>query len=147
MGRKPLTAHQSPNQHPRQCFAQSHGLHTISGPATSNHAACPMWNFVNQGRGRKTGCISWRLFFHDKVSGISRLLLRRVRLTVGRLILDNECYAERVTYWLKKWNGIEVERPSFSGQSRGPHDSELCEGCKVGHCPNSNEDLALALAR
>ncbi|OQE44081.1 hypothetical protein PENNAL_c0666G01493 [Penicillium nalgiovense] len=66
---------------------------------------------------------------------------------VGRLILDTECYAERVTYWLKKWNGIEVERPSFSGQSGGPHDSELCEGCKVGHCPNSNEDLSLVLAR
>ncbi|KAL2803112.1 zinc-binding domain-containing protein [Aspergillus granulosus] len=66
---------------------------------------------------------------------------------VGRLILDTGCYAERVTYWLKKWNGIEVQRPDYSSQSRGPHDSELCEGCKVGHCPNSNEDLALVLAR
>ncbi|PLB47858.1 hypothetical protein P170DRAFT_510581 [Aspergillus steynii IBT 23096] len=67
--------------------------------------------------------------------------------TVGRLILDSGCYAERVTYWLKKWNGFEVRQPDYSGQSRGPHDSELCEGCKVGHCPNSNEDLALVLAR
>jgi hypothetical protein len=65
---------------------------------------------------------------------------------VGRPVLDQRCYAERVTYWLKKWNGIEVERPNYSGQSRGPHDSELCEGCKAGHCPNSNEDLALVLA-
>ncbi|RAL11842.1 3CxxC-type zinc finger protein, partial [Aspergillus homomorphus CBS 101889] len=53
---------------------------------------------------------------------------------VGRLILDSECYAERVTYWLKKWNGLEVQRPNSSGQSKGPHDSELCEGCRVGHC-------------
>ncbi|KAJ5737295.1 uncharacterized protein N7483_002420 [Penicillium malachiteum] len=66
---------------------------------------------------------------------------------VGRLLLDTGCYAERVTYWLKKWNGIEVRPPRFSGQSRGPHDSELCEGCRVGHCPNSNGDLALVLAR
>ncbi|KAK1147836.1 hypothetical protein N8T08_000349 [Aspergillus melleus] len=51
--------------------------------------------------------------------------------TVGRLVLDSECYAERVTYWLKKWNGFEVRRPDYSGQSRGPHDSELCEGCKI----------------
>ncbi|KAJ6123208.1 hypothetical protein N7512_005673 [Penicillium capsulatum] len=66
---------------------------------------------------------------------------------IGQLILDRECYAERVVYWLKKWNGIEVPKPDFSGQSRGPHDSELCEGCRVGHCPNSNEDLAFDLAR
>ena len=66
---------------------------------------------------------------------------------VGRLVLDQECYVERVTYWLKKWNGIEVQRPDYSGQSGGPHDSELCEGCKAGHCPNSNEDLAMILAR
>ena len=66
---------------------------------------------------------------------------------VGRLVLDTGCYAERVTYWLKKWNGIEVERPLFSGQSRGPHDSRLCEGCRAGHCPNSNEDLAFVMAR
>lgn len=66
---------------------------------------------------------------------------------VGRLILDRGCYVERVTYWLKKWNGIEVQPPSFSGQSGGPHNSELCEGCKAGRCPNSNEDLSLVLAR
>jgi hypothetical protein len=65
---------------------------------------------------------------------------------VGWPVLNHRCYAERATYWLKKWNGIEVERPDYSGQSRGPHDSELCEGCKAGHCPNSNEDLALVLA-
>lgn len=66
---------------------------------------------------------------------------------LGRPVLDHECYAERVAYWLKKWNGIEVQRPNYSGQSRGPHDSELCEGCRAGHCPNSNEDLASVLAR
>ncbi|PGG96212.1 hypothetical protein AJ79_09681 [Helicocarpus griseus UAMH5409] len=59
---------------------------------------------------------------------------------VGQLILDEECYAERVAYRLKKWNGIAVPVPNFSGQSRGPHDRALCEGCKAGHCANLNED-------
>ncbi|GFG17000.1 hypothetical protein IFM61392_09805 [Aspergillus lentulus] len=68
---------------------------------------------------------------------------KKIAITI---LLDHGCYAERVTYWLKKWNGIEVERPDYSGQSRGPHDSELCEGCKAGHCPNPNKDLALVLA-
>ncbi|KAH7410421.1 zinc-binding domain-containing protein [Phaeosphaeria sp. MPI-PUGE-AT-0046c] len=43
-------------------------------------------------------------------------------------------YAERVAYRLKKWSGVQIEPPPFSGQSNGPHMSELCEGCKQGHC-------------
>ncbi|KAF1999570.1 hypothetical protein P154DRAFT_523126 [Amniculicola lignicola CBS 123094] len=43
-------------------------------------------------------------------------------------------YAERVAYRLKKWSGVQVEPPFFSGQSNGPHMSDLCEGCKEGHC-------------
>ena len=44
-------------------------------------------------------------------------------------------YAERVAYRLKKWSGIHMERPFFfSGQGKGPHRSDLCEGCKQGHC-------------
>jgi len=43
-------------------------------------------------------------------------------------------YAERVAYRLKKWSGVEMEIPPFSGRSDGPHRSDLCEGCKQGHC-------------
>ena len=43
-------------------------------------------------------------------------------------------YAERVAYRLKKWSGIEMDHPYFSGESKGPHRSDLCEGCKDGHC-------------
>ncbi|OGE46416.1 hypothetical protein PENARI_c273G00210, partial [Penicillium arizonense] len=40
---KPLTAHQTESEPAlRQCSAQGHGLHAISGPVTSNHATCPM---------------------------------------------------------------------------------------------------------
>lgn len=43
-------------------------------------------------------------------------------------------YAERVAYRLKKWCGVQLVPPPFSGDSNGPHRSELCEGCKHGHC-------------
>lgn len=43
-------------------------------------------------------------------------------------------YAERVAYRIKKWCGVQMDVPPFSGQSDGPHRSDLCEGCKEGHC-------------
>ena len=46
----------------------------------------------------------------------------------------DDSYAERVAYRLKKWSGIEMDAPNRSGTSKGPHQSELCEGCKDGHC-------------
>jgi hypothetical protein len=52
---------------------------------------------------------------------------------ISKPILDDS-YAERVAYRLKKWNGVELERPIFSGKSKGPHEDDLCEGCKAGHC-------------
>jgi hypothetical protein len=48
-------------------------------------------------------------------------------------ILDNS-YAERIAYRLKKWCGVELEPPKFSGRAEGPHKSNFCEGCKAGHC-------------
>ncbi len=52
---------------------------------------------------------------------------------LGNPRLDDS-YAERVAYRLKKWCGIEMDRPTHSGPSKGPHQSNLCEGCKNGHC-------------
>ncbi len=46
----------------------------------------------------------------------------------------DDSYAERVVYWLMKWNGVNMEKPSHRGQSKGPHNKKLCEGCKAGHC-------------
>ena len=62
--------------------------------------------------------------YNQRCQGCNRL---------GEPRLDNS-YAERVAYRLKKWCGIEVDRPSFKGKSKGPHQSVLCEGCKNGHC-------------
>jgi hypothetical protein len=54
--------------------------------------------------------------------------------------LDEECYAERVTYRLKKWLGYRVIRPTYiQGNTKGPHQSALCEGCKAGHCKEGLE--------
>ena len=62
--------------------------------------------------------------YNQRCQGCNRL---------GEPRLDSS-YAERVAYRLKKWCGIEMDRPNHSGQSKGPHQSALCEGCKNGHC-------------
>ena len=46
----------------------------------------------------------------------------------------NKSYADRIAYRLKKWNGIQVVPPVYSATANGPHYSNLCEGCKAGHC-------------
>lgn len=51
----------------------------------------------------------------------------------------DDSYTERVAYRLKKWSGVEMERPQFSGESRGPHEEKFCEGCKAGHCGESRQ--------
>jgi hypothetical protein len=65
--------------------------------------------------------------------------------TTSRPQLDCS-YAERVAYRLKKWCGVEVERPPFSGRSDGPHRSDLCEGCKQGHCSKMVSVLHLSIS-
>ena len=45
----------------------------------------------------------------------------------------NDSYEERVAYRLKKWCGIEMDQPAYSGKSKDPPQSDLCEGCKDGH--------------
>jgi hypothetical protein len=108
---------------------------------------CPNSGCYSSGWSSKKVAITIRMYPQQRYN--ARVYHQRCRncKAVGRLVLDTGSYVERVTYWLKKWNGIEVQPPNFSGQSRGPHDSELCEGCKVDHCSNLNQDLALVLAR
>merc|ERR1712093_619787 len=56
---------------------------------------------------------------------------------LSRPVLDDS-YADRVAYRLLKWCGVEQEIPEFAGESKGPHQQELCEGCKAGHCGESS---------
>ncbi|RYN41688.1 hypothetical protein AA0114_g10647 [Alternaria tenuissima] len=61
---------------------------------------------------------------------------------LGSLKMDEETYVERVAYRLKKWAGVKMERPFFGHKIlHGPHDSERCEGCKVGHCTQADDLL------
>ena len=32
------------------------------------------------------------------------------------------------------WGEVQIDSPPFSGRSEGPRRSDLCEGCKQGHC-------------
>ncbi|KAI0178122.1 zinc-binding domain-containing protein [Pestalotiopsis sp. NC0098] len=44
-------------------------------------------------------------------------------------------YADRISYRLKKWSGLEVTgyfKPQM--QTKWPHEKDLCLGCKNGHC-------------
>jgi hypothetical protein len=52
---------------------------------------------------------------------------------LSKPLLD-ESYAERVSYRLKKWSGLAVEPPTYTGQGAIPHESDLCEGCRNGRC-------------
>ncbi|RGP74669.1 hypothetical protein FSPOR_1247 [Fusarium sporotrichioides] len=64
---------------------------------------------------------------------------------VGEPTLNEESYVDRVVYRIKKWNGVEMERPIWGGgASKGPHESALCEGCKNGHCREGFNDTAWA---
>jgi hypothetical protein len=53
--------------------------------------------------------------------------------TTSEPTLDSS-YAERVAYRLKKWSGIRMTPPPYLGLSLDEHRSDLCEGCKDGHC-------------
>lgn len=53
---------------------------------------------------------------------------------------DGGSYADRVAYRIKKWCGVDLEPPAYSGTSKGPHEKKLCEGCKAGHCKEGGFD-------
>ncbi|KAI0205183.1 zinc-binding domain-containing protein [Astrocystis sublimbata] len=61
---------------------------------------------------------------------------------LGKPILDENTYEERVTYWLKKWNGIQVKRPNSSGgdENDKPHRKDLCVACERRCCPLGDSD-------
>jgi Fe-S-cluster-containing dehydrogenase component len=54
--------------------------------------------------------------------------------TTCRPHLDSS-YAERIARRLKIWSGVSVPPPPNRGKkSKAPHRSDLCEGCRAGHC-------------
>lgn len=66
--------------------------------------------------------------------------------TLGRLVIDETSYVERVATTLKRWSGVPVTPPPHSKRQTRPHESDLCEGCKAGHCPFLRQrDITLGL--
>jgi hypothetical protein len=53
---------------------------------------------------------------------------------LGTFELDIPSYVERVAYRLKKWAGVDMEKPPFNEKQGPPHESAFCEGCKRGKC-------------
>lgn len=44
-------------------------------------------------------------------------------------------YAERISYRIKVWCGLDVPESIVpQNQTKSPHESALCLGCKNGHC-------------
>jgi len=53
---------------------------------------------------------------------------------LGTFELDVQSYVERIAYRLKRWAGVMVEQPFYSGKGGPPHERKFCEGCKQGFC-------------
>jgi hypothetical protein len=88
----------------------------------------------NKGWGSKRIAITIRMYPEQRYN--ARVYHQRCKScgSPSKPFLDDS-YAQRIAYRLKKWSGIEMDRPSFTvSASKRPHESALCEGCKHGHC-------------
>ncbi|RFN54936.1 hypothetical protein FIE12Z_783 [Fusarium flagelliforme] len=92
------------------------------------------------GWGSKVVAITIREFSGNRYN--ARVYHQRCRECekVGRLIINKSSYVDRVTYRIKKWNGVNMERPKWEEYSGPPHDRKLCEGCRLGRCKKGKSD-------
>jgi hypothetical protein len=101
----------------------------IMGRFKCLNKVCP-----SKGWGSKMIAITIRMYPEQRYN--ARVYHQRCKScgTLSKPFLDDS-YAQRIAYRLKKWSGIEMDRPSFTDSaSKRPHESALCEGCKHGHC-------------
>ncbi|KAF3913699.1 hypothetical protein AA313_de0202909 [Arthrobotrys entomopaga] len=59
--------------------------------------------------------------------------------SLGIMQLDEEIYVERVARRLKIWKGVYTPKRLHSIKLTKPHKSHLCEGCKAGICPETQD--------
>ncbi|KAL0929834.1 uncharacterized protein CTRU02_215264 [Colletotrichum truncatum] len=57
---------------------------------------------------------------------------------LGSFTLDKQSYVQRVAYRLKRWAGVEMEKPPYAVNKGPPHQEDFCEGCKRGYCQKRN---------
>ncbi|EEU36114.1 uncharacterized protein NECHADRAFT_53170 [Fusarium vanettenii 77-13-4] len=95
---------------------------------------CHNNNCTSRGWSSKKIAITIRMYNGDRYN--ARVYHQRCRSCnwLSRPDLDVDTYVDRVAYRLKKWSGVEVERPFYSRKIGKPHERALCEGCKNGHC-------------
>ncbi len=112
-----------------------------SGSATKDYDTNIMGRFIcgnracgSNGWSSKKIAITIRMYNGARYN--ARVYNQRCRAcnSLGKPRLDVGSYAERVAYRLKKWRGKNPNRPIYSSKSKGPHEKNLCEGCKNGHC-------------
>ncbi|QPC74683.1 hypothetical protein HYE68_005435 [Fusarium pseudograminearum] len=60
-----------------------------------------------------------------------------------RAEVDKHLYAERVAFYLKRWNGVKAKRVERHVSPNGDHMEKLCQGCKEGHCTNRKSRLRI----
>ncbi|KAK4163086.1 zinc-binding domain-containing protein [Cladorrhinum sp. PSN259] len=60
---------------------------------------------------------------------------------LGMLKLHEKSYVDRVVYRLKRWAGIKPKKPMRRRPlwDKPPHQRQLCEGCKIGRCKESED--------
>lgn len=95
---------------------------------------CNNNNCTSRGWSSKKIAITIRMYTDTRYN--VRVYYQRCRNCnwLSRPNLDVDTYVDRVAYRLKKWSGVEVERPPYSHKRGKPHEHELCEGCRHGHC-------------
>jgi hypothetical protein len=107
-----------------------------------DYKTCVMGKFIcDNNRCRKNGWSSKLVAIWIRRyprSGYNAIVYNQHCKSCGRLgifKLDEESYVDRIAYRLKKWAGVPVEKPPFHIKIHVRHESDLCEGCKVGNCP------------
>lgn len=101
----------------------------IMGRFICDNKACD-----SKGWGSKQVAITIRMYEDKRYN--ARVYFQRCKSCnrSSKPVLDGS-YAERIAYRIKKWNGIKMDTPVYSSDnSKGPHQSKLCEGCKAGQC-------------
>ncbi|CAG1997748.1 unnamed protein product [Fusarium graminearum] len=97
--------------------------------------ACNNQNCTKTGWSSKKIAITIRQYSQDRYN--ARVYHQRCRKckSLGEPTLDEESYIDRVSYRIKKWNGVEMDIPKWGrDEFKGPHERAFCEGCKDGHC-------------
>jgi hypothetical protein len=105
----------------------------VMGKFKCNNNACH-----NHGWGSKKVAILIRGYSKGKYNAVVFNQRCRSCNKLGNLKLDEESYVDRVAYRLKKWAGIKLDRSYVASKKGPPHESSLCEGCKRGVCPQTN---------